>query len=127
MKPASAENQEKTAKPDKQNPFKRVDLRIEIDRVQVMLDELKVTYEQYFTGLLPLAPDKDHNEMKRQLRLLRKSPFKNSETSFRLRMLETRYSTLNTYWMRVLKEREAGTYYKDVFKAELREKLAADA
>lgn len=110
--------------PSKPNPFRRVDLRVEIERLNGMLDELKVLHEQHFMGILPLLPDKQHNEFKRQLRLLRKAPFKNSEMIYRMRMLESRYGTLYTYWMRVLREKEEGTYYKDVFKAELREKQA---
>jgi len=37
-------------------------------------------------------------------------------------MLETRYQTLNSYWQRVLREKEEGTYSKDVFKANVRDK-----
>ena len=43
---------------------------------------------------------------------------------FRLRAIENRYQTYHTYWERVLKQREDGTYSKDVFKANLREKRA---
>lgn len=106
----------------------RIDLRGQLDKFNQMLDELKVDYEQYFLGLVMIAPDKAHNDLKRFLRRLMKAPFKSSEIAYRLRSLETRYSTLNTYWQRVLKQREDGTYSKDVFKANLRERNAvADA
>lgn len=126
MKPTYVKNSDQE-EDDKENPFKRIDLRVEIDKTNIQLDELKVIYEQYFMGILTLAPDKEHNEFKRQLRFLRKAPFKSSESVFRLRTLEVRYSTLNTYWMRVLREKEEGIYFKDVFKAELREKTIAEA
>lgn len=97
------------------------DLRVALDKLEGAIADLKVQYEQYFAGILPLAPEKPHADVKRQVRLLRKAPFKNSAMNYRLRTLETRLSTLSTYWQRVLREREAGTYHKDVFKAQIRE------
>ena len=46
--------------------------------------------------------------------------------TYKLKMLVSRYHTLNTYWQRVLKAREDGTYCKDVFKANLRERRALE-
>ncbi len=105
----------------------RLDLRAELDKLDVMLSELRVLFEQHFSGLLPLAPEKPHAEVKRKIRVLRKAPFKNSALNYRLRTLEVRYGTLHTYWQRVLREREEGTYSKDVFKANLRDRQATDA
>ena len=104
----------------------RVDVREELDRLESMIKDLRLQYEQYFTGLLPLPPDKLHADVKRMLRHLRKAPFKSSAMSYRLRTLDGRYATWNTYWQRVLREREEGTYSKDVFKANLRERIAQE-
>jgi hypothetical protein len=108
----------------KERAFEKMDLRQELESLSSMIRELKVEYEQYFTGLLPLAPDKLHNDVKRKIRQLLKAPLKSSAISFRLKTLEGRYNVFNTYWQRVLKEREEGRYYKDVFKNKLREKIA---
>ena len=43
--------------------------------------------------------------------------------SFKLKTLEARYHALNSYWQRVLRAREDGTYTKDVFKANMRERF----
>jgi hypothetical protein len=112
--------------PDQLSPFDRLDLRAELERLDGMISELKVLFEQYFSGLLPLSPDKPHAEVKAKIRQIRKAPFKNSALNYRLKALEVRYSTLNTYWQRVLQQREDGTYSKDVFKANLRERLAVE-
>jgi hypothetical protein len=104
----------------------KLDLRAELDRLDAMIADLKKQYEMYFTGLLPLAPEKPHAEVKRKIRELLKAPFKTPAFSFRLKTLEGRYSTFNTYWQRTLKQREEGTYSKDVFKANIREKQAAE-
>ena len=104
----------------------RKDLRVELERFATLLDELKVQYEQFFMGLAARAPEREHKSIQRLLKDLMRAPFKTVETSYRLKMQETRYHTLNTYWQRVLKQREDGTYHRDIFKADLREKIAAE-
>jgi hypothetical protein len=115
-----------TKNPGTPSPFERLDLRAELERLDSMISELKVLYEQYFSGLMPLAPEKPHAEVKAKIRQIRKAPFKSSALNYRLKALEVRYSTLNTYWQRILKQREEGTYSKDIFKANLRERLAVE-
>jgi hypothetical protein len=100
----------------------KVNVRKELNDFEQMLEELKIQYEQFFLGVLPMQPEKLHGDVKRALRRLFKLPFKNSEMSFRLRMLENRYTAYNSYWMRILKQKEDGTYSRDVFKAELRKR-----
>lgn len=120
------------AKPDDKSPFgpeaddSSGDVRAGLEQFEAAIADLKVEYEQFFSGVLATPPEKSHNEVKRMLRQLRKAPFKNSAMNYRLRMLEMRLSTLNTYWQRVMREREAGTYRRDVFKAKIREKKIAD-
>lgn len=101
-------------------------IRLELDQLDSCLSELKVRYEQYFVGTLPLPPDKQYAEVVTQIKRLRKAPFRNSEMKYRLKGLEHRFNTLNTYWKRVLREREEGTYSRDLFKAALRERAAQE-
>jgi len=98
----------------------KVDVRAELAKFEQMLEALKVHYEQYFIGVLPIQPDKLHHDLKRELRKLYRMPFKSSALGFQLKVLENRYSSYNSYWQRVLREKEDGTYSKDVFKAEIR-------
>lgn len=104
----------------------KLNIRVELDRLEASLADLKVLYEQYFSGIIPREPEVDHKKLKLLIKKLRKAPFKNSALNYRLRVLEHRYSTFNTYWQRVLREREEGTYVRDVFKANLREKRALE-
>lgn len=104
------------------NGGQRRDLRLELDNLQSELAELKVKYEQYFSGILPFAPATEHQKIIRAFRYLKKAPFKSSATAFHLRSIESRYQTYNTYWQRVLREKEEGRYKKDIFKAAIREK-----
>lgn len=100
----------------------RIDVRVELQQLESSISELKVQFEQYFAGLLPLPPDKLNDQVKRHLRKLFSAPFKSSEMNFKLRGLESRYRTYQMYWERTLKQREEGSYSKDVFKANMRER-----
>lgn len=110
-------------KKDRQSTTQRIDLRAELDTLEQELADLKVRYEQYFAGLMPLAPEKQHAKLKHIIRQLRKAPFKNSALNYRLKSIESRYNTFNTYWQRTLRAKEEGTYSKDLFKADIREKM----
>lgn len=105
----------------------REKLESELRKLEAQIEELRVLYEQHFIDVLPNPPDKLRKEVVRKIRVLLKAPFKNSQTRFQLRTLVTRYQTYATYWERVVKEREEGKYVRDVFKAEMREKLSEDA
>jgi hypothetical protein len=126
----SGNPQEKVIKKDKktlaERAFERMDVRAELVQLEDEIAKLKVEYEQYFLGLNPFTPDKLHNDVRKHIRLLRKAPFKSSQMMYQLRVLETRYNTFNSYWQRILREKEAGTYIKDIFKANLREQIAKD-
>ncbi len=117
------QNKKKHEKDKQSGSQPKVDLRAHLDQLEHDLAELKVRFEQYFAGLVPLAPEKQHAKLKQTIRQLQKAPFKNSALNFRLKSIESRYNTYNTYWQRVLRAKEDGTYSKDVFKAEIREKM----
>ena len=99
----------------------------ELDRFERAIDELRVLYEQYFIDIQPQPPDQLHRQVRLVMRKLLKAPFKNSADRFRLRTLIQRYQTFDTYWERVIKQREEGTYSKDVFRSEMRKKLLEEA
>ena len=104
----------------------KVEVRKELKRLEALLEDLKIHYEQFFLGLHPYAPDQLHREVKQLIRKIRKAPFKRPEIRFRQMTLENRYHTYNDYWQRTMREKEAGTYSKDVFKAGMRERHALE-
>ena len=95
----------------------RQDLAEMLRKLEEQIQALRVEFEQYFTGVLKFQPEKLKTEVERNFRLLLKAPLKNSELNFRARSLKYRFNTLDTYWKRVIREKEEGRYHKDVFKA----------
>ncbi len=104
----------------------KLDFQSELAQLEAHLEDLKVQFEQHFMGLRALAPDGEHRQVRTHFRKLLKAPFKNSAINYRLRAIESRYQTYKTYWERVMRQREEGTYVRDVFKAELHEKIAQE-
>ena len=104
--------------------LERLNIRVELEKLDQLLEALKVQYEQFFSGIITVPPDKLHAEVKALRRLILKAPFKNSEMKYRFQSLENRYHTYRSYWERVMRERDAGTYSRDVFKANLRQARA---
>ncbi|MCB0359427.1 MAG: hypothetical protein KDD44_07315 [Bdellovibrionales bacterium] len=100
----------------------RHQMNADLDRLEKMINDLRILYEQYFLEILTKPPEKPHKDVKKFVRRLMKSPFMNSQTRFRMRQVVYRFQTYETYWARVLRQREEGTYSKDVFKAQLRER-----
>ncbi len=98
-----------------------------MNRLEAMIERLKVQYEQYFVDIIPRPPEELEKDVRRFIKELLAAPFKNSADRFRLRTLVQRFQTYHTYWERVSKQREEGTYVKDLFKAEMREKMGEDA
>ncbi len=100
----------------------QANLRAKIDLLEEAIADLKTEYELFFSGLQPLPPDKMHQQVVRTIRELERAPFKATSLQYRMRALRSRYNTYDSYIQRVLREREAGTYSRDVFKADLRDK-----
>lgn len=103
-------------------PASQADVRIMIATLEEKIEALRIQFEQFFSGSLKLPPEKLNQTVQRELRELQKAPLRNSALNFKIRAVKTRYQTLATYWQRVFQARDAGTYSKDVFKANLRER-----
>jgi hypothetical protein len=87
---------------------------------EVKLSRLKALYEQYFQGIEKLEPSVPRKDLDRSLELLRKQQPRNTALRFRLQMLVARYGTYQTYWQRVARQIEEGTYRRDVVRAQQR-------
>lgn len=84
--------------------------------LETRLDRLKVLYEQWFQGLERLEPAIPRKDVDRRFYQMRKETVRNTALRFRFQQLIQRYTTYITYWGRVTRQIEEGTYRRDVMK-----------
>ncbi len=85
--------------------------------VDSKLDRLKALYEQWFQGMERLEPTIARKELDRRVALLRKEIPRSTALRFRFQQFVMRYTTLQTYWSRIARQIEEGTYRRDLLKA----------
>jgi hypothetical protein len=89
-----------------------------VGELETRLDRLRALYDQYFMGierLEPLVPKKD---VERRFIALRKEQIKNTGLRFKFQTLTQRYNTYQTYWIRIARQIENGTYRRDIMRAQ---------
>jgi hypothetical protein len=84
-------------------------------RVQEALDQLardiqqmRIEFERYFSGGLPIPPEEIRNRVQAQFRQLRGMTLNGAADGFRLGSLEAQYNTYNELFNRRLRDREEG-------------------
>lgn len=92
-----------------------------LELLQSYLQVTKNEYEMYFMGIQKMPPKDKHRELKKMFRDLTELGIQNTAARFRLKVLRSRYNTLNVLWMRSVKQIEEGTYRKHRFMADARE------
>ncbi len=99
----------------------------ETSKTEEELEALKARYELYFLGIEKREPARERTEMKRKVERLKDTFTKNTGLRFRLQTLHARFLSYERLWVRSAREKEAGTYRRDLFKARLRSKEATPA
>ncbi len=84
------------------------------------LEEIKVKYEMYFLGVERMEPARRRDELKRNIARLKNAFTRNAGLRFRIQSLHARYLSYERMWMRSAREKEDGTYRRDLFKARRR-------
>lgn len=85
----------------------------EADALDKAMNELRAAYELYFMGVEPTEPLQARDRLKAKLRWLQGQQVRNTAQRFRINQLKARMISLENYWQRVLRQREAGTYHRD--------------
>lgn len=83
---------------------------------EVKLARLRALYEQYFQGIEKLEPHIPRKDLERTFEILRKGQPRNTALRFRLQQTIARYGTYVTYWQRIARQIEEGTYRRDLQK-----------
>ncbi|MCP3676825.1 MAG: hypothetical protein GY721_04325 [Deltaproteobacteria bacterium] len=83
------------------------------------LNLLRNEYEQYFLRILKKEPVMLREEVERLIKACNSRPIHNTATKFKFNTIIARYHTHRSYWTKVLRSIEDGTYHRDVFKLNL--------
>lgn len=90
--------------------------------LDVKLKQLKLDYEQYFLGSRPREPQQLRSEVQKLIQQQLAAPLKNTALRFRFNSINSRFQSFRRQWDNTVREIEAGTYTRHVFKAELHER-----
>jgi len=88
--------------------------------LETRVDRLRSLYDQYFMGIERIPPAVSHKDVERRIQMMRKEQIRNTGLRFRFQMLIQRYNTYQSYWVRITRQIEEGTYKRDVVRAKKR-------
>jgi hypothetical protein len=89
-----------------------------LTEIERKLDRLKALYETYFMGVERTAPSVPRREANRLILEIQQEYIGNASMRFRLQSILQRWVLFTTYWNRTMREIEAGTYRRDVARAQ---------
>jgi hypothetical protein len=93
------------------------ELSRETGGLEEALELLKVRYEQWFMGLERREPAREREEMKRAVARIKTTFTRNTGLRFRIQSLYARFISYERMWQRSAREKEEGTYRRDVLRA----------
>jgi hypothetical protein len=88
--------------------------------LETEVEELKVKYEMYFLGVERSEPNRTRDELKKKVLRLKERFTRNAGIRFRIQSLHARFISYERLWMRSAREKEEGTYRRDVVRARQR-------
>ncbi|NOZ88057.1 MAG: hypothetical protein GXP49_17715 [Deltaproteobacteria bacterium] len=94
------------------------DFAIELEKLRIQVDQLKISFERYFLGLDRVPPLKKYDELKAAVRKHRaKNPPRNTALRFKLNSIISKFASYSRYWDRILREMEEGRMSRDRYKS----------
>lgn len=90
----------------------------ELDDLEEALKKLRVEYEKYFAGLERREPTDAHDKIRAWMRRLKSQPTSNTARRFRINQLQATLITYESYWHRICRQIEEGTYKRDRLRAQ---------
>jgi hypothetical protein len=96
------------------------ELEREVQSTEEELEALRARYEQYFLGIERREPNRWRDEIRKRVMKLKGAFTRNTGLKFRIQSLHARYLSYDRLWLRSGREKEEGTYRRDLFKARLR-------
>jgi hypothetical protein len=81
-----------------------------LDELEEAIELLKVAYERYFNGVDRVPPTREHDDVKRSVRVMMTQRIGTTALRFRMQGLKARLVTYEQYWTRILLQIEKGTF-----------------
>ncbi len=94
----------------------------ELKIFEVKLQHLKLDYEKYFLGTRPTEPAQARSEVQKIVIRWSNMRITNTAHRFKFNSLNGRYQAFKRHWDNILRQIDAGTYKRHVFKADLRDR-----
>lgn len=94
----------------------------EIKILEIKLGQLKLDYEKYFLGTRPTEPVMPRAEVQKTIIRFSNTRITNTALRFKFNSLNGRYQAFKRQWDSTLRQIEAGTYKRHLFKADLRDR-----
>jgi len=110
---------------DRQDRHRTEELGDACGKVEEDLEALKGRFELYFLGIDRREPVREREEMKRRVARLKGEFTRNTGLRFRIETLHCRFLAYERMWMRSAREKEEGTYRRDLVKARRRAEIEA--
>ena len=96
----------------------REGIEARISELEMKIDRLRSMYESYFMGMERMPPNVLRRDMNRMMLELQQVPIGNAALRFRYQALSQKWVLHITYWNRTMREIEAGTYRRDMARAQ---------
>jgi hypothetical protein len=88
-----------------------------LDDLHNRIERVKVLYEQYFMGIEKIEPQVARKDIARNMLVLQQQYIRNTGLRFRFNTMLQKWNIYTTYWNRILREIENGTYTRHIQKA----------
>jgi len=88
-----------------------------LDDLAMRIERTKVLYEQYFMGIEKIEPGVARKDIARSMLILQQQYIRNTGLRFRFNTMLQKWNIYTTYWNRILREIENGTYTRHIQKA----------
>jgi hypothetical protein len=92
------------------------DLAPQLEELANKIERLKTLYEQYFMGIERVEPQLPRKEVTRVMLQLQQQYIRNTALRFKFNTMLQKWNIYVTYWNRVLREIENGTYVRHLQK-----------
>ncbi len=94
----------------------------DIKILEIKMNQLKLDYDKYFLGTRPTEPAMARAEVQKMIIRFSNTRIPNTALRFKFNSLNGRYQAFKRQWDGTLRQIEAGTYKRHVFRADLHDR-----